>query len=253
MLTTRSACPTPAGDSSRSALAIVTIAVVAPTPMPIDSTATTATSGVRRRPRSASRVSVASDSAHSAPRASRAWDSITVTLPNSRRAAMRASAPESPRAANRSAACSRWPRISSCISRSRRRKKRAAHTRRIIRAMKDMALGSLENGGEGAGEPFPLVALRGELFAAGVGERVDAGAAAGIGVLPRGADESALFEPVERGIERAGVDVQHVAGHCLYALREIVAVGRLGAEHLEDDQVQRALEERDGFGHGSEH
>src|SRR5690348_8714454 len=125
-----------------------------------------------------------------------------------------------------------WMRISARISRARRWKSRAARARRIQGVMKDMASGSLEDGGERAGKPFPLGALRGEVLAARGGERVDAGASAGIGFLPGGVHEAAFLEPVERGVERAGVDLQYVAGDGLDALRQVVAVGRLGAQHL---------------------
>ena len=138
-VTTRSGAATPAGARKSSALAIVRIPVVAPTPIAIDTTATAAKSGVRRSPRSASRTSVATDSGHPAPRAARASAASMVALPNSRRAATRASAGASPRAMYRSVARSTCARISSSISRCRRPNRNTARRRSSSCRMKDMA------------------------------------------------------------------------------------------------------------------
>ena len=72
--------------------------------------------------------------------------------------------------------------------------------------------GELQNAADGAGETGPVFAFDFELFAAGGGEAVEAGAAAELGDAPFGADDALVFEAVERGVKRALVDAEDVFG-----------------------------------------
>jgi hypothetical protein len=53
---------------------------------------------------------------------------------------------------------------------------------------------------------------------------------------------------MQRWVERALVDLQHVARDLLNALRDSPAMHGLERERLEDQHVQRALEDVVGFG-----
>src|SRR6185312_11724602 len=107
-----------------------------------------------------------------------------------------------------------------------------------------------EDRADRAGEALPRRALLRQLLAVGCRDGVDLRAAASGRRFPPGADQSALFEAVERRIERAGVDVQDLMGRRLDTLGEVVAVRRFAGEQLEHDDVECALEQRCWIGHG---
>jgi hypothetical protein len=52
-----------------------------------------------------------------------------------------------------------------------------------------------------------------------------------------------VLEAVQRRIERSLLDREHVAGELQDALRDAPSVKRLARERLEDQQVERALEQ----------
>src|SRR5205823_4033345 len=56
-------------------------------------------------------------------------------------------------------------------------------------------------------------------------------------------EQLALLEPVKGRVERAFLDAEHVAGHVLDPTRDVVAVRRAPGEGLEDEEVERSLEE----------
>ena len=93
--------------------------------------------------------------------------------------------------------------------------------------------------------PLPLGALDGEAFAAGCGEPVDADALAFVGPLPRRVDELGALEAMERWVERASVHLQRVARVGANHLPEPEPVLRSPPECLEDDEIERALEQLD--------
>ena len=51
-------------------------------------------------------------------------------------------------------------------------------------------------------------------------------------------NQPALLQPVESRIERAGMDAQGVAARGLNALRQVVPIGGLLVEHLENDELE---------------
>jgi hypothetical protein len=83
------------------------------------------------------------------------------------------------------------------------------------------------------------------LLTAGAGELVEPGALALVGESPVALDEPALLEPVQGDVERA---VRHVerASHVTDEASDPVSVAWSPREGLEDEDVERALEEVDG-------
>src|SRR5262245_22552239 len=59
-----------------------------------------------------------------------------------------------------------------------------------------------------------------------------------------------MFDPVQGGIEGALLNLQLVARHLLDAQEDAVSVQRSERNGLEDQQVQRALQQFGGTGHG---
>ena len=64
------------------------------------------------------------------------------------------------------------------------------------------------------------------------------------------ADPAFLFELVERGIQRSVAHLQHVLGNLLEALPNRPRVERFEREDLEDQKVERALQEVGRLTHG---
>src|SRR5687768_13356861 len=221
-------------------------AVFAPIPRAKTPTMIATVSLFRPKYRNAKCRSPRRSSIHRMPRASRASSWSAATFPNSRRAARRASSRDMPRAVSRSMARSRCSRISACMSLSRARRPNTARRRSSARRKRIMGSpsGGLKNGGEGAGKPCPVLALFGELLPARSGERIDLGPATLGRVAPLGLDHAALLEAVERRVERAGVHPEHVRRDGLDAQAQVIAVRGLDAEELEDDELERALQER---------
>src|SRR5262245_9442232 len=87
----------------------------------------------------------------------------------------------------------------------------------------------------------PLFALRGEDLAAGRRDLVVAAPALSGFFDPTALDPFALFQLVERGVERREVERQRAAGSRLDELRELVAMARLVLEKGEDDELGGAL------------
>src|SRR4051794_40802537 len=101
-------------------------------------------------------------------------------------------------------------------------------------------------------EALPRRALSIELFPARRRELIEARATIVLRRCPRRRDPSACLESAKGGVERPIVDVEHAARDRLDRLRELPPVGGTGAEELEDDEVQGALEEVDLLsGHGA--
>jgi hypothetical protein len=57
-----------------------------------------------------------------------------------------------------------------------------------------------------------------------------------------------MLEPVERGIQRALLNLQRVARDLLDAQQDPVAVRRAERDRLEDEQVERTLQQLGGGG-----
>ena len=79
-------------------------------------------------------------------------------------------------------------------------------------------------------------------FPAG-GQPVVLRALVGFADAPLGFQPAALLEPMQRRIERAGLDLQQIVGLRANGLADAVAVLRAPLEGPEDEHVERALEE----------
>ena len=101
----------------------------------------------------------------------------------------------------------------------------------------------LEDPRDGVGHPRPVLAFLGELAAAVAREPVVLGLAVVLRRVPFRVDPALLLQPVKRRVERALIDAQHVARDLLDALRDAPAVHRLERERLQDEHVERALQE----------
>ena len=89
----------------------------------------------------------------------------------------------------------------------------------------------------------PPIALAGELrFSRGC-EPVVLRALIRLAHAPFGLEPSALLEPVQRGIERAGLDLEQVVGLRADRLADAVSVLRSPDEGPKDEHVEGALEE----------
>src|SRR6185437_9173159 len=64
-----------------------------------------------------------------------------------------------------------------------------------------------------------------------------------LGNSPFGFDPALALETMERGIERAGVNLQNVAGAAANGLADAVTVLRAPLEGLQNEQVERALQQ----------
>src|SRR3954470_18291413 len=84
--------------------------------------------------------------------------------------------------------------------------------------------GGAEHAHDRGGDPAPFAFFVRQLAAAGPGQRVEARLPVVLGRAPFGADEPAVFQPLERGIERSVIDDQHVARLRLDRARDPLAV-----------------------------
>src|SRR5687768_8348572 len=89
----------------------------------------------------------------------------------------------------------------------------------------------------------PAAAFDGELLSSGLGEAVKLRFAPGVRHLPLRLQQLALFEPVERRIERALLNLEAVFGDLADALGDAVAVPRAGRGHLQHEEVERPLKQ----------
>src|SRR5687767_7529114 len=94
---------------------------------------------------------------------------------------------------------------------------------------------------DGRGTARPVLALHFELSPAGARERIELRAARVLRLTPLGVEESAALEPLERGEQRSGIDLEHPARDLLDAPRNPESMHRLETERLEDEHVEGAL------------
>src|SRR3954469_3467935 len=101
---------------------------------------------------------------------------------------------------------------------------------------------------DGGGEALPAGDLFAELPAAFRGELVVLGVAVVLGDPPARFDPPFPAHAVERGIERALLDAEHVVGGGLDPAGDPVAMHRAPGERLENEELDRALQEAGVFG-----
>ena len=103
----------------------------------------------------------------------------------------------------------------------------------------------LQEQSHGAGEGVPFRLFGSQLRAPLRGDSIEAGALALVGQLPGGRDPAFGLEPIECGVQRAGLDLQQVFGGPLNVLRDRVSVARPGQERSQDQEVERAAQKID--------
>src|SRR5262249_6907346 len=104
-----------------------------------------------------------------------------------------------------------------------------------------------EDAADGRCQAPPARRLSRELFSADLRQRVEAGPAVVLGSAPCRADPSPRLEPLQRGVKGAVFDQQLVAGGLLNRPRDALAVLRPEYQHPQDQQIERALEQREAF------
>src|SRR5712692_5356808 len=104
-----------------------------------------------------------------------------------------------------------------------------------------------ENARDRFSNPLPTGMLRREMPPARGGQAVKFCAPVICGSSPFAFDPSFLQEPLERGIERAVLDLENVLRGLLDELGDAVAVHRPPAKRAQDEQVQGSLQEVEPF------
>src|SRR5204862_7862217 len=97
---------------------------------------------------------------------------------------------------------------------------------------------------DGFGVADEAGALGAQVRAAGGGELVIARAPVVVGKSPLGSDECPFFHAMERVVEGALLDIEMAAGARLEPRRDLRAVHGAPGECLQDEDVERPLEER---------
>src|SRR6476661_4262870 len=92
-------------------------------------------------------------------------------------------------------------------------------------------------------EPLPLCRLGPERRAASLRQLVELRVPSRVGLAPLRRNEPLLLETVQCRIQRPLRDLENVLRHLLDALRDRPAVLRLDSQRLEDQQIERALDE----------
>src|SRR5215470_16581037 len=104
----------------------------------------------------------------------------------------------------------------------------------------DLAL-RFQEPGNGRGPALPLRSLKMKLLPAGARERVKPGAARILGLAPLGIQPSCALQALQRGQERAGIDLKHAAGDLLDPPGDAKAMHGLQTQGFEDQHIEGAL------------
>src|SRR4051812_19430466 len=124
-------------------------------------------------------------------------------------------------------------------SKLRSRKSKSCGIRHLLRGPQHLA--------HGGGQFLPRFLLNLKLAASALRELVKLCFTIIFGSAPLRIDPSAALQAVQRGIERALLNAQQVAGHLLNALRYSPAVERLQGNSAEDQQIKCALRKINGL------
>src|SRR4249920_3412071 len=99
----------------------------------------------------------------------------------------------------------------------------------------------LEEPGNSRRASRPVFRLDLELLSSGAREVVELGASRVLGLSPLAVEPSRALETLERGEQRSRIHLEYVARDLLDASRDPEAVQRLQAQRLQDQHVQRSL------------
>src|SRR5688572_6075124 len=94
-------------------------------------------------------------------------------------------------------------------------------------------------------ELLPRPGLGAQLCPSHRGQAIDLGPSLRVGELPARFHPAALLEPVQRGIQRALADLEDFTRQLLDPARDGVPVRGAPRQRLEDEEIERALEQID--------
>src|SRR5688572_3335849 len=139
-----------------------------------------------------------------------------------------------------------WKRISSSILdsvalRERRRRRARAAWNQLMECSPNQSRNP-QHGLEARREPPPVLKLGAEGSASGDRQPIVPGTTVVVGRVPIAGHETVLLEPLQGGVERPLVHLQHAFGDLLHPLADPPAVHGLEGERLQDQQVERAPE-----------
>src|SRR5215472_558491 len=112
-----------------------------------------------------------------------------------------------------------------------------------------LGLHAIDHQIDGVGKPFPAFFLLFQPCPACGGERVELGRTAGLTLTPFGANPALLLQPVQGGIKRSLLHLQHLVRNLLDALGDRPAMLGFERERLQDQQVQSSLYQIVWFAH----
>src|SRR5215831_17695897 len=225
------------------------MAALAPMPSARVRTTVAASPLERRSERIANRMSRPSASAASSQRCRhtlRIESRVSVRLPNSFSAARRAARGSSPPSIRSLILRARWPRISASRSSS-------PGLPRLVpnRIASALAVGRrIHDPPDGVHELRPSVLLACELRLALCRQPVELRTLVGLAHIPFRPEPAALFEAVERRVERAGFDLEEAVRLRTNGLTDAVTVAGTPLQGPEDEHVEGALEELEAFAFG---
>lgn len=96
----------------------------------------------------------------------------------------------------------------------------------------------------------PISLFLGQLLPAGGCQRVRFRATSAFQLSPFAFDPAAFFQAMESREERTGADDEHSVRHLFDPVRDAYSVQWSQFQRPENEEVQRALKEFTGFGHG---
>src|SRR5215468_3168996 len=128
-----------------------------------------------------------------------------------------------------------WKASSSCISRSRRRRRVSLRMKANI---SELLRRSGERGAHRVDELLPSRGLLAQSLASCGGQAVELGAAIVFGRAPFGVEQSLHLQAVQRWIERALFDIERAVGDLPDAQQHAVTVKRSERDGFEDQQIE---------------
>src|SRR2546423_4891078 len=141
---------------------------------------------------------------------------------------------------SRSVSICRWKRNSSSIRASDARAPKSERAR--AKSPLSKLISALQDERHGVGESVPFIDFLTEGSASMASDGVVAGAPIILGGLPRALDVPAVFESLERGIERALIHLESPPRDLLNAEPDSPPVHWRERERFEDEQVDTAAE-----------
>src|SRR5258708_28474050 len=190
------------------------------------------------------RTSRRSPTSHHSASCSSASSFACCTPPKAIAARRCASSTGTPARINSSASSSTCCRISASISASMSgRRKSDRRSRLRLRLVSTGTSGRGEDARHGTREQTPLFLFGAILLPSGRREAVHLHLPSFRRRPPLGVDPAAIFQSVQRRIERALVDRQHLVGELPNPLRDPPAVYRPEEQALQNEQIETALEQ----------